>query len=58
MQKRAIIQEYNKICAKCTRKCKQRKEVHLISCPRYNPKPVQLEIKLIFPKTPRKKASS
>lgn len=50
--------EYNAICTKCTRKCKQRKEVHLISCPRYNPKPVQMEIKFVFPKTKRNKPSA
>lgn len=58
MLKRKIIPEYNKICARCCRKCKQRKEVFLLSCPRYSPKPVQLEIKLVFPKTPRNKTVS
>lgn len=54
MEKRRIIPTYNKICERCTRKCKQRKEVHLLSCPRYNPRPIQMEIKLVFPKTPKK----
>ncbi len=53
--KRKIIQDYNRICLKCTRKCKQRKEVHILSCPRYIPKPVQMEIKFVFPKTPKSK---
>ncbi|HNX37342.1 MAG TPA: hypothetical protein PL124_03495 [Candidatus Cloacimonadota bacterium] len=55
---RKIISEYNAICEKCMRKCKQRKDVHLLSCPRYNPKPVQLEIKFVFPKSKRSKPSA
>ncbi|MEF3694377.1 MAG: hypothetical protein V3576_03420 [Candidatus Cloacimonadota bacterium] len=54
MNKRKIVHEYNRICERCLRKCKQRKEVHLLSCPRYNPRPIQMEIKFVFPKTPKK----
>lgn len=47
---------YNLICSKCTKKCKQLKKVQLLVCPRFDAIPVQLELKLYFPKTPRKKS--
>jgi hypothetical protein len=36
----------NGICLKCQRKCKQPETAILLSCPRFDPKPVQLEIKV------------
>ena len=41
-----IPRSYNSICERCLRKCKQDKDVKLLSCPRFDPKPVQLEIKV------------
>jgi hypothetical protein len=38
--------KYNSICLKCLRKCKQNVQVKLLSCPRFDPIPVQLEIKV------------
>ncbi|MCB5265429.1 MAG: hypothetical protein LHW41_04180 [Candidatus Cloacimonetes bacterium] len=37
---------YNRVCERCTRLCKQNKEVQLLTCPRFKPKAVQLEIKV------------
>ncbi len=37
---------YNSICENCLRKCKQPVSVHLLACPRHDPRPVQLEIKV------------
>jgi len=34
--------DINKLCEKCTRKCKQKKEITLLSCPKFKQKPVQL----------------
>lgn len=38
--------QYNHICEKCLRQCKQMQRVQLLSCPRFETKPVQLEIKV------------
>ncbi|MCB5296162.1 MAG: hypothetical protein LHW52_06405 [Candidatus Cloacimonetes bacterium] len=38
--------KYNRICQKCLRKCKQPQSVALLSCPRFDPIPVQMEIKV------------
>jgi len=37
---------YNRICEKCLRRCKQPVSVSLISCPNFEARPVQLEIKV------------
>ncbi|MCK9556500.1 MAG: hypothetical protein PHQ78_00020 [Candidatus Cloacimonetes bacterium] len=39
-------QKCNSICEKCLHKCKQLDTVQLLSCPRYEAQPVQLEIKV------------
>ncbi len=46
------------ICATCYGKCKQSDKVTLIFCPNHDPHPVQLELKLILPKKPRKKTKA
>ncbi len=35
----------NSLCASCYEKCKQKDLVHIITCPFYDPFPVQLELK-------------
>ena len=35
-------QEYNNLCVRCSGKCKQKKDLTLISCPKFNAKPKQL----------------
>jgi len=40
--------EINKLCIKCTRKCKQSAETLLLGCPNFEMKPQQLEIKFSF----------
>jgi hypothetical protein len=37
---------YNSICEKCLRSCKQAPQVQVLGCPKFDPKPVQLEIKV------------
>jgi hypothetical protein len=41
-----LPKRYNRICEKCLRRCKQPRSVKLLSCPRFEVKPVQLEIKV------------
>ena len=42
------IKEINKLCIKCTHKCKQSVEIHLLGCPHFEMKPQQLEIRFSF----------
>ena len=42
------IKNINKLCIKCTHKCKQSAETHLLGCPHYELKPEQLEFKFKF----------
>lgn len=44
--------EYNTLCLKCKKKCKQLKTLELLTCPNFQQKEEQLEIK--FPRTRRK----
>ncbi len=37
--------DINKLCAKCMKKCKQSAEVILLTCPNFEQRPEQLEIK-------------
>lgn len=37
---------YNRVCERCLRECKQKKDIKLLTCPRFKPKAVQLEIKV------------
>jgi len=39
-------ESYNSLCASCYRNCKQKAFTLIISCPHYDPYPVQLELKL------------
>lgn len=48
----------NSICGKCTRRCKQYHYVQILACPNFDPIPVQLEIKFVFHRKPRKKKVS
>ncbi|MCB5263009.1 MAG: hypothetical protein LHW64_07355 [Candidatus Cloacimonetes bacterium] len=41
-----VPRSYNRVCERCLRKCKQNAQVQLLTCPRFKPKPVQLEIKV------------
>ena len=50
-----IPQKINKLCAKCTRKCKQSSDIILVKCPNFEKKAVQMEFKFAFPKKSRKK---
>ncbi|MDP2173105.1 MAG: hypothetical protein Q8M98_03265 [Candidatus Cloacimonadaceae bacterium] len=43
------LSKYNKLCARCRKKCKQEKRIIVISCPRFVAEPVQLMVKLKFP---------
>jgi hypothetical protein len=45
----------NAICQSCYGKCKQPASVQLISCPKHDPYPVQMELKLPGLKKTRKK---
>jgi hypothetical protein len=38
--------KFNSLCMKCCGKCKQKESVFLLMCPRFEPIPVQLEIKV------------
>jgi len=40
---------YNKLCERCRKKCKQAASVTIISCPDFEPQPVQLLVPLKFP---------
>ena len=46
---------YNKLCMKCIRKCKQSDTAILVNCPKFKPMPRQLELN--FNKRIRKKKS-
>jgi hypothetical protein len=37
--------EYNSLCLKCKKKCKQLKTLELLTCPNFQQKEEQLEIK-------------
>ncbi len=50
MKKKEFI-EYNDLCLKCKKKCKQLKTLALLTCPNFDRKEEQLEI--VFPKTRR-----
>lgn len=49
------ITDPNSMCLRCTRKCKQAKSTRIISCPKFDAIPVQLEIK--FPELKPKRKS-
>ncbi len=49
------VSKYNKLCERCRKKCKQAASVTIVSCPDFEPKPVQLEIALKFPRGRPKK---
>ena len=38
-------QEQNKLCKKCLYNCRQSKDITLINCPKFKPKPQQLVFK-------------
>jgi hypothetical protein len=40
---------YNRLCQRCSRRCKQLAHVTVISCPKFDEKPVQLLVPLKFP---------
>ncbi|HOH97475.1 MAG TPA: hypothetical protein PL188_04100 [Candidatus Cloacimonadota bacterium] len=50
--------KFNNLCLRCTRKCKQPESVLIITCPKFDPMPVQLEIKFTGIKRPRKRPGS
>lgn len=51
--KKKELNEYNDLCLKCKKKCKQLKTLELLTCPNFQRKEEQLEIH--FPKTRRRK---
>jgi hypothetical protein len=48
---------YNKLCERCARSCKQPASVVIITCPDFEPKPVQMTIPLKFPRGRQKKTT-
>lgn len=52
MKKKKDLTQYNDLCLKCKKKCKQLKTLALLTCPNFDRKEEQLEI--VFPKTRRK----
>ena len=44
-QENKLNKEYNSVCLKCQRRCKQQAGILLVECRRYMPIPVQLEFK-------------
>ena len=42
MAEKKEVTKLNKLCSKCSKKCKQTNVATLISCPSFKPKPVQL----------------
>jgi hypothetical protein len=53
MNKKKEPIEYNDLCLKCKKKCKQLKTLELLTCPNFQRKEEQLEI--VFPRYRRKK---
>ena len=53
MKKKIDLNDYNDLCIKCKKKCKQLKTLELLTCPNFDRKEEQLEIK--FPKKRRAK---
>ncbi len=45
----------NRLCERCSNKCKQLARVTIVSCPDFEAKPVQMEIPLKIPRSSRKK---
>ncbi len=41
--------QYNKLCARCCKSCKQLQSVVVITCPDFEAQPVQMTIDLKFP---------
>lgn len=37
------IEEYNKLCVRCIRKCKQPVAMLMLECPRFQPRPFKSE---------------
>ncbi|MBW6513724.1 MAG: hypothetical protein K0B87_03085 [Candidatus Syntrophosphaera sp.] len=48
---------HNKLCQRCTKKCKQQKSVTIITCPDFEGQPVQMTVPLKFPRGRPKKTS-
>ena len=48
MKDKKEIQKINKLCLKCSKKCKQSAEVTLFICPNYEYKEQQLELKFRY----------
>jgi hypothetical protein len=44
------VPKYNTLCQRCVKSCKQPASVVIITCPDFEPKPVQLTIPLKFPR--------
>ncbi len=49
------VTKFNKLCERCRKKCKEAASVTILSCPDFEPQPVQLEIALKFPRGRPKK---
>jgi len=50
--------KYSKLCARCTRSCKQDEAITVINCPRFIKAPVQLMVPLKFYPGRHKKAKA
>ena len=44
MKAKKYSTEINKLCERCKNKCKQDKEITLLSCPKFKAKPQQLTL--------------